>query len=408
MCGNFVRSERIELVDGMLWRYIYCEGKKPEFLVAKVCEDGKQMSRNIEYCGMYGWRYIEPGRDYRDYYGKFVAKVDEWGDFTPSLDNFCIEFPSEKDKKTILSKYPDFKWVLKKTDWSITQIFKALTLWKKEARLMDTLCSIGCQDLALNGSFYKAVDRWDIVKWLSHNEQHRRKSLEDIRLMRKFGVEWEVIKQYRYKIHRHNYVSFEEWRYLQGKPKYQDEYFYNDYRKKCKEVGHDFKDPYWHFPKNLKKQHDKVMKEVALKRAAEEAIRRAKAAEEKARKEKERATIYTKFVKMMAKYIGRLTEGAIEVFVPKSVELVQKQAKDLHQCLIAADYISKIVAKKCLLVFLYKDGKPYATAELRTKGRKFELGQFNRNQQKKEIHATEADKEILMKWAKENNVKMVA
>ena len=264
-------------------------------------------------------------------------------------------------------------------------------------------------DIFLNG---KGMSRYDHpenpIRVQAINAYATAKTQEDIRLMRKFGVEWEVIKQYRYKIHRHNYVSFEEWRYLQGKPKYQDEYFYNDYRKKCKEVGHDFKDPYWHFPKNLKKQHDKVMKEVALKRAAEEAIRRAKAAEEKARKEKERATIYTKFVKMMAKYIGRLTEGAIEVFVPKSVELVQKQAKDLHQCLIAADYISKIVAKKCLLVFLYKDGKPYATAELRTKGRKFELGQFNRNQQKKEIHATEADKEILMKWAKENNVKMVA
>ena len=408
MCGNFVRSEHIELIDGMLWRMIFCQGQNPEILVAQICEDGTQMSRNIDYCGMSGWRFVEPGRRYNDYGGEFVAKLDEWGDYTPSLKNFCIEFPSEKDKKTILSKYPDFKWVLKKTDWTNSIIFKALPLWKKDARLMETLCSIGCQRLALNGSFYKAVDRWDIVKWLSHNEQHRSKSLKDIRLMRKFGADWEEIEKYRSEIRRYNYVSFEEWRYLQGKPKYQDKFFYNDYRKMCKEIGHDFKDPYWHFPKDLKKQHDKVMKEVALKRAAEEAIRRAKAAEEKARKEKERATIYTKFVKIVAKYSGRLTEGNIEVFVPQSVELVQKQAKDLHQCLIACDYISKIVNKKCLLVFLYKDGKPYATAELRTKGRKFELGQFNRNQQKKSIHASEEDKEILLKWAKENNIKVAA
>lgn len=404
--NNFVRTQKVKLIDGMLWRIISCEHRMPAMEVAKICEDGTQLSRNIEYRGMAGWCYAEPGSVHKGYYGSWTATVEKWGNENSNLSNFCWGEPSRKEKELILSKYPEFKWVLDKVQWETATIFKAIRLWKKEPRLMETLCSMGLDDFALNGKLYTMKDRWEVVKYLSRNPEAGHYGLENIQLIRKFNAEWDEVRMYRNAVSRGDGVNFEEWRYLRSKK--EEVKLYKDYRKMCMELGKDLKDPYWHYPSNLRKRHHKVMQDVKKKREAEEAIRMERYRAELERREREKQSVYSKFCRMMGKFTSETSSGKLSVFVPKSVESVQKQADALHQCLISCDYIEKVVNKKCLLVFVFKNGKPYATAELERHGRKFKLGQFNGNQELSDWQAKPDAVKALNQWIKESNLKMVA
>jgi len=393
---NFIRTERVVLKKGMLWRHIYAQkarkGAKAPMMVARVCEDGTQTSRNLDYCGMFGWRFTEPGQVIKGYSCTWTAKLDEWGNYTPSLANFCWKKPDLDDKCTILEKYPDFKWVLAKVNWSISNIFKALPLWKKNPRLMETLVSMDCGLLALNGSMYTAKDPWSIVKWVSRNMDCKSMDLRDIRLIMK-GYDRDTVESYRGTTSKWNYINIDEWIYLFNShlgPSY-----YNDYRRMCQKAGHDFKDPYWRYPKDLKKAHDKVMRECKriddLKRKAE--------AEKK-------LNDYTETVR---KFLGKtLDTGSIRVFIPKDIDTIDTHARKLHQCLMSADYVSKVVKGQCVLVFIEKAGKPYATCELKPKGKRYAIGQFYGNERLKDYHAKDDARNALNEWAKVNKVRLAA
>ena len=131
---------------------------------------------------------------------------------------------------------------------------------------------------------------------------------------------------------------------------------YKDYIEMVDSNGHDKKQDYWKYPSDLREAHDKVMREAA----------NIKAATLKKRQKK-----YTAAVK---KFIGKKVEdGNIRVFVPESIEEISLQASVLHQCLVTADYIGKVIDRKCLLVFIKRGNTPIATAEVLPSGK---IGQF--------------------------------
>lgn len=390
--NNFTRRERISIVDGKLCREFFCQGKGAEMMVAKVFEDGTQTSRNIDYVGMFGWRYTEPGRRYTRYYQSFKALVDEWGDWTPSLQNFCCRKLTEADKKTVLKVHPELKWVLAKSDIGTAYLFKLMKNFKKDPKLCETLLSMGCQSLALNGSLYNAKDKWEIVKWLSKNLDRKLENLEDIRLHLK-GHDFDTIHNYRNTIWRREYISIDEWLYLFDKNK--NSAYYRDYLQMAKKAGHDIKDPYWHYPKDLVKAHDKVMKEC---RAIEEL--------KKAEELKKRQAEYTaKIQKWLSK---TFEDNGLKVFVQGDLAKWQDHADKLHQCIVANKYDEKMIRGECVLVFITKGGKPYATAELKPKGRKFKLGQFYGNERLKDYKAKPDAVEAFNKWANEYKIKVAA
>lgn len=93
------------------------------------------------------------------------------------------------------------------------------------------------------------------------------------------------------------------------------------------------------------------------------------------------------------------------IFVPQDVLTIEKQAKDLHQCLVYAGYIDKVINKKCLLVFVQKDGKSIATAELYPDNK---LGQFYADElDRKNCRPTQEVKKAFNKWL-ENKIKLEA
>jgi hypothetical protein len=133
----------------------------------------------------------------------------------------------------------------------------------------------------------------------------------------------------------------------------------------------------------LQKKHDELREEVAkineLKRL------------EKLREKQE------KYGKAVKKLIGlKFDINGYSVFVPENVEEISRQADALHQCLITADYVSKVINKECILVLVQKDGVPIATCQL-LKGNK--IGQFYADElDRSNCLPSDEVREVMNKW----------
>jgi hypothetical protein len=123
--------------------------------------------------------------------------------------------------------------------------------------------------------------------------------------------------------------------------------YYEDYLEMALNVGHDLKDDYWRYPSNLAKMHDKV------------------AEEQKNVQETNRKIMYDmlhEVVKNMKKYDTKI--NGYDIFIPDKIEDVKKQCDTLYQCLIRNNYINKVIMQEEILVFIWKDGIPQATAQV--------------------------------------------
>ena len=133
----------------------------------------------------------------------------------------------------------------------------------------------------------------------------------------------------------------------------------------------------------MQKKHDELREEVArieeLKR-----LETLKAKQEK-------------YIKAVKNYLPMNYDiDGYTVFVPGTVEEIDRQAKELHQCLITCDYISRVIKGECVLVFVQKNGEPVATAELK-KGNK--IGQFYANELDRDnCLPTDKVRAVMNKW----------
>lgn len=406
---RYDRIERLIIRGNKLWRIITAmsEVKKKKYSldVIKICEDGRQFSRNIDFCGIAGWRVAYPGLKYSyGYKQKYTAEVDDWRrEIYYDLSYQCFGYPNEEEKQKILKLYPDFKWILKKHNLSTASIFKILGIWKNHKEV-EFLLDAGYKSLAMNKNIWslKKESMSKVIQWLRDNKEVKNPDLVSINTCLKYNISWTEYLLYAQRDKTYN-LTYDEWLYVKNG---NNAALYNDYRFMCKKAGHKWSDPYWHFPKNLRKMHDKVKEECD---AIDEARRIAAIMESKrkaAEEEKKKAERYKKFEKEMQKKFSSmiLNENKIMVFVPQYVQDVIKQAEKLNQCLITADYIRHVVERHDLLVFVYKGNKPYATAELLKNGKKYKLGQFYGNERKDDYMAKDDAKDALKKWAKEYNV----
>lgn len=124
--------------------------------------------------------------------------------------------------------------------------------------------------------------------------------------------------------------------------------YYEDYLRMAKRVGHDVEDEYWKYPNDLKKAHDKVMKE-------QKALDKAK---NKVKELKLQAV-----VKDMLKFNENV--DGYDIFIPDNYDVIKKQCDVLYQCLLRCGYDEKMIKQDIILVFIQKDGKPIATAEVK-------------------------------------------
>ena len=87
--------------------------------------------------------------------------------------------------------------------------------------------------------------------------------------------------------------------------------------------------------------------------------------------------------KIEKKYGFKDTEiDGYHIFVSASLDVWEKQADCLHQCILKAGYRDKMFNQKSVIVFIQKNGTPQATAEISNDGKKiiqFYADEFDRN-----------------------------
>ena len=143
--------------------------------------------------------------------------------------------------------------------------------------------------------------------------------------------------------------------------------YYVDYLKMVKKLNHDLNDPYWLQPNSITKMHDKVMEEMDNITKCNSSLR---------------LNLLTEVLLDMKKYNNKI--DGYDVFISDDIEEWKKQCDTLYACLIKGGYINEVVLQKEILVFIWKNGVPVATAQVyyapnKTDGKKefnYMVGQF--------------------------------
>lgn len=378
-------EDRIEVEDGRLVRIVNArwgsKSVKPGNLdVFKHYEDGECLCRNLDFHYIAGYSvYVEDG-------------VEEWG--KPWMD--CKAFTDERsfpmtgsDAEKFKSRHPGFRWMLDKLmsahrDLTKAKAFKFLNAWKLWPEC-ERLLSGGYEKLCLSEDFAKApyLKQKEMFTYLQHHSEIQNPGYGELQIIMKHGITQEtyrLCKQFKTGVETVDYYRKQRNKLKWNRDLEEINGTYRDYIRIAKDNGHDVEDPYWKWPNDLKKAHDKVVYEA-------DEIRKVKAME----KENE-------YRKAIEKYIGKeVNAGKITVHVAGSIDEWERQAKALNQCIMYGGYMDDMMAGKCLLLFVLCDGEPMATTEIDRKGK---IVQFYADQQSDDMTPTPEAYAAVKQWLK--------
>ena len=331
--------------------------------------------RNIEFSNMGGYLVSFPGEVYRYRYSldKYTVKIEDWQDCSSKFMLYCSNIIDDRSAENIIEVYPSFKYVLNKMkpdDKRIERIFELLQVWKKHPEI-EGLCQLGFYEIALNGHLFKLTPpkRKQIIKWIMEHkdvvEHPQYMKLVHIQKMIKYKVsideyiDWDshhpIISSYS----RHSYnrttwnCDIPTFFYLkkQGFKDYRTQEIarlYHDYINMAKQAGHDMTDKYWLYPSDINKAHAKVMDELANLKLTASVLQ----------------GDYLKAVMQpLADKFNAKVDG-YDIFLPIDIDTIKKQCDDLRQCLLRNNYVNNVLMQEEILVFIWKDGKPQATAQV--------------------------------------------
>lgn len=196
-----------------------------------------------------------------------------------------------------------------------------------------------------------------------------------------FGCNTELLKQVNRKVSLHKlvkYIAKESERYPIGEKGCCWKYTYMRYKERedprierkknmakdwleylewCQELKYDLNNKFFYMPNNFRKVHDRTYKEY-------QALQDKKAAEEKARREKEAYRRMKKIERAMED-IFKKNEG-VDAFsiagkglilkVPKSADEIRAEGAALHHCV--ATYVDRVAKGKTVILFIRKAKEP--------------------------------------------------
>lgn len=357
--------------------------------VYRIDEDGKEEIRHLDYRPITGYLVDMDFEDDRWYNISGNCRAMRTG-------SICFSGQiSKKEAADMVKIHPEFKYTLQKAGTLYpAAAMRLLIAWKKDHKT-ELLVGAHLDNLVANGNFLRM-------------KNERQKAV--LAFIRKTpGAERWTLSKILFVMHGHTPEEYDEWRqfrssygtgcafdvfkYLDGNRFSLD--MYRDYISTAERCGHDVKDHYWKFPKELKKAHDKVMKEW-------ENIQRARRLAEKVAATKREKEKKKNFEKVVCKWIGKkLRKNGMVVSIPRDIQTVRVQAKKLHQCLVSNDYIGLMADRRCLLVFITtKEGAPVATAEIMPSGK---VGQFYGDEACRDVEKMKPGKkaqEALDAWLK--------
>lgn len=148
-----------------------------------------------------------------------------------------------------------------------------------------------------------------------------------------------------------------------------------DYLKWCEELEYDLCDPYYLFPENFAREHDRVYREYQNNRQKIEKKKQAKIRREA-----------TARLKKASRQLGDISNGRLQIVVPQKAEDIVEEGKKLHHCV--AGYIPSVANGSTLILFLRKReaiNKPFRTLEWKNGNFEQCQGYSNREKSDKEI-----------------------
>lgn len=383
-------KDRLEIKSGKITKITTAIYKDKSLDVYSEDEDGKALCRNLwrssysGYCVAFPGERIYSGNGSVWYYGDSIATLEDWSETKPLSVSEARELTSD-ELKTITAVHPEFKYVLNK--WSGYKtgatVLKALQIWKNN-KAFELLIAAGFANLAFNKKVYRlsASNKKILLQQLMH-EKNKNITLHEIELCNKYKITAAEYRNYLRESSSYK-VSYPLYLYLKktGNLNYSGVNLYKDYSKLAKKAGHNVKEKYWAFPRNLRDFHNKVLAEVNKIKELQEL-----------EKLQEKQSFYTEAVKKFFAFNKNI--DGFSIYVPSEVTDIKAQAETLHQCLIRCGYIDKVIRGDCLLVFIKKDGVPIATAEiLKNK----ELGQFYGDELAKDCKPSATTQKALEKW----------
>lgn len=384
MAHNTKNTESLIIENGQLVRIVNARFKDYSLDVLKEYEDGTIYTRNVVY-SFYGYHLVNfPGEKIKPRYysynpSPYIQKLEDW-----QKDN-CNMYCESKipfDKEYLISKRPDLKYFFRKLNIvpSYCEILKLIRHYKKYPNI-ETLIEKGLYKLALNTNLQKLSKPKlnQVINFIKNNELEQDTMLKDILFCVKNNIDFADKNKFIY-----SNGDFELFNYL--KRKEIDISYYNDYKSMCNKAGHDINDPYWKYPNDIVKAHNKVMEEC-------ENISKLNS--------KLKYDMLNEVLKDLYKYNSKI--NGYDVFVSADINIIQKQCDVLYQCLIRNDYIYKEIMQENILVFFWKDGNPIATAEVFYDGK---VGQFYGDERDRtNCQASQELREILNIWLSKTKLK---
>ena len=371
------------------------KGEQTNFDCYKEYETSTDVCRNL-YRNFYNYLGVEfPKELVYNYRTKRHVRrgYDEWDEVCCNVNIFTPFYLTDREKKIICSKYPKFKYVLNKWQGTKAQTMAVLKEWKIHPEIELPL-ALGYYDVCFSKQFHemKQEDLKKCYKYMNENP-HLNLSVTELKTIAKYGEEVaDLCFRAKAIMCRRVKMSDVKWIVNQSEKYYKNDSWtlrkdYDDYKDLCIYFDKDMKDEYWAHPKNLKER-------IAELRAQRENIRML----EETVKLKKKMARYTRAIKRFEGW-DRTIDG-YNIIIPKTAEQWQKQASVLHQCIIRMNYMDKC-NDNYILVFIYKDGEPYATCEV-SDVKNGKISQFYCNESDRaNLYPNDKCKSIVYNWVNE-------
>lgn len=345
MAHHTENTERLEIENGQIVRIVTATYKDFSLDVLKEYEDGTFYARNLEWSNMAGWLVTFPGEKVRYRYtnGSYIQELEDWYELRCDC-NMWSQSQIPFDKTIFINACPELKYFFMKfnVNTSYKELLALVRQYKKYPNI-ETLIEKGLYSLALNTNLQRLSKPKlsIIINFIRDNEGFTKNTmLKDIQCCLKENVKYIDYGRYKYSA-----GDMELFNYLRRKRI--DPNYYNDYICMCRNAGHNISDMYWKYPNDIFKAHDKVMDEVKNIENAKSKIRGG----------------LLRQVTLNFKKLDSIIDG-YRFFIPNSLEIINKQCEALHQCLLTKNYVDKMINQEQVLVFVWKDDLPVATAQV--------------------------------------------
>lgn len=389
-------SDRLELEWGKPVRIVTAHpiNKKyqdEEYDFYKELYNGNAACRNLYSSMTNGYRVAFPGHELGGYFGNGKAQEEDWSSLKKKISCFPSHALKEYERNMLIWAFPGFVYVLNKWKGSLAEVMEVLSIWQKNPEI-ELLLAGGYEQIAMNHAFWRLTEkkRKEICKWLRSHERFNY-SLSEVQQRIKWNLddnEWANFQTWN-NSHYGPKVGYELYKYLkkQEEKANPDTYkktcdwikeTYTDYKKSFESeyCTHDFKDPYWKYPKDLWAAHTRVNDEINAAIALEREQHRLE-------QEKDKRNCFKRLRRVAEKYGKYNAEvDGYSIFFTGSMKDWNYQAKELHQCIVASRYFEGMAKKKYLIAFIRREGIPIATAQLYA-GEKigtWRIGQFYANE----------------------------